>query len=765
MDPMKYEFVLPVGTVLKAHFKNQETGKWEDRSYTIEQVVNGRPLPKGQKIRPDDVVRPVLGQGGFGITYLASYLHKDQNNVFKNYYAIKEFFLKEHCWRDEGSTVMRYSPAAKENVENGLKEFKAEGERLYRICRGNRNIVNVNETFECNGTAYYAMEYIEGGSLRDVVRSQGSALGEGVALSYIRPICEAVQYIHENFGLLHCDIKPDNIMLRLDADGQPRVPVLIDFGISIHFNKKGEATTTHSSIGVSPGYSPQEQYQGLDVIMETREKARKDGLANLPLLPYEIDVYALGATLYYLVTGKDPDVASFSLESQLDKRLQTAGVSDRMRTVITSAMRQNPMSRTSTVKGFLQGFEERYSLPQGFILRGPNRSYQIMTGLMEEGSFFLRYEAVEYTKPQNVSGGITTKSQQYHIYECYDKTLHHRNRDESVGISERSTTTAFEAFHGLMGEKTGLEAPGEQVDAHGVMACEYFMANGTEYFVVRHGYKPPVDNFFTKLFASVGGLFGSKKLTTEKVISSKIDTQSMPTIPLVIGRLIDNMVYVEGGTFTMGATKEQPQNFVDECEKPVHQVTLSSYYIGKYEVTQEEWEAVMGSNPSYFKGPKRPVENVSWEDCQEFIRKLNLMTRQTFRLPTEAEWEFAARGGTGCRGTMYAGGSDIDSVAWYDVIWYKMGADSPDGTHPVGQKLPNELGLYDMSGNVLEWCNDWYGEYSSNPQTNPQGPSSGSGRVCRGGAWFDPYFLCRVSRRACGKPSRREYGLGLRLAR
>ena len=423
MDSEKYQYVLPAGTVLKAHFKNHETGKWEDRSYTIEQVVNGHPLPKGQKIRPDDDVRPVLGQGGFGITYLASYLHKDQNNVFKIYYAIKEFFLKEHCWRDEGSTVMRYSPAAKDNVENGLKEFKAEGERLYRICRGNRNIVNVNETFECNGTAYYAMEYIEGGSLRGVVRSQGSGLREGVALSYIRPICEAVQYIHEEYGLLHCDIKPDNIMLRLDDDAQPREPVLIDFGISIHFNKKGEATTTRSSIGgVSPGYSPQEQYLGLDVIMETREKARREGLADLPPLPYEIDVYALGATLYYLLTGKDPDVASFSLDSLIDKRLQSAGVSDRMRTAVTSAMRQNSMSRTSTVRGFLQGFEERYSLPQGFILRGPHRSYQVVTGLMEEGSGFLRYEAVVYIPPVANSGGVPTKSQHFHLYECFDKS-------------------------------------------------------------------------------------------------------------------------------------------------------------------------------------------------------------------------------------------------------------------------------------------------------------------------------------------------------
>ena len=506
MDNKKYEFVLPVGTVLKAHFKNNDTGKWEDRSYTIEQVVNGHPLRVGQKIRPGDDVRPVLGQGGFGITYLASYMHKDQNNVFKIYYAIKEFFLKEQCWRDEGGTQIRFSPAARENVEEGLKEFKAEGERLYRICRGNRNIVNVNETFECNGTAYYVMEYIEGGSLRDVVRSAGGGLSEGVALSYIRPICEAVRYIHEEYGLLHCDIKPDNIMLRLDADGQPREPVLIDFGISVHFNKKGEATTTHNSIGVSAGYSPQEQYQGLDVIMETREKARREGMASLPLLPYELDVYALGATLYYLLTGKDPDVASFSLESQLDKRLQSSGVGDRMRTTITSAMRQNPMVRTSTVKGFLQGFEERYSLPQGFVLRGPNRSYQVVTGLMEEGGGYLRYEAMVFTSPSNNSGGVPTKSQHYHLYECFDKSSHQRNRDESVGGKNAgAVSAALEGFHGVMLAKAGLKAVGEERTEGVVVYCEAFSANGTEYFVVRHGYKPPVENVFTKMKPAVVG--------------------------------------------------------------------------------------------------------------------------------------------------------------------------------------------------------------------------------------------------------------------
>ena len=502
MEEKKYNFVLPVSTTLNAHFKNNETGKWEDRTYTVEQVVNGHPLRAGQKIRPGDDVRPVLGQGGFGITYLVSYLHKDQNNFFKVYYAVKEFFLKEHCWRDKGSTEMRFSPAAQENVEEGLKEFRAEGERLYRICRGNRNIVKVNETFEANNTVYYVMEYIEGGSLRDVVRTKGSGLSEGVALSYIRPICEAVRFIHEEHGLLHCDIKPDNIMLRLDADGQPREPVLIDFGIAIHFNKKGEATTTHSSIGVSPGYSPQEQYQGLDVIMETHEKARAEGKNEMPPLPFELDVYALGATLYYLVTGVNPDVASFSLEGAMDRRLLSEGVSDRMRKVITSAMRQNPRLRTATVGRFLQGFEERYSLPQGFILKAPSRSYQVMTGLMEENVGYLRYEAVVFTKFLG-EGGNTTKTQQYHLYECFDKSSHRRNGDESVTVSnDTSALMTMEVFHELMLRKTGLEIPGEMKDANGAMVCEAFKTNGTEYFVVRHGYKPPVEKAFTKLFAA-----------------------------------------------------------------------------------------------------------------------------------------------------------------------------------------------------------------------------------------------------------------------
>ena len=226
------------------------------------------------------------------------------------------------------------------------------------------------------------------------------------------------------------------------------------------------------------------------------------------------------------------------------------------------------------------------------------------------------------------------------------------------------------------------------------------------------------------------------------------------SVPVKNGISID-MVKVEDGTFMMGATSEMQNPYDDE--KPVHQVTLTNnYYMGKYEVTQSLWLAVMGSNPSKFKGDYLPVEMVSWDDCQEFIGKLNSMTGRKFRLPTEAEWEYAARGGKKSRGYQYSGSSNISDVAWYD-------GNSGRKTRPVGTKQANELGIYDMSGNVYEWCQDWYGSYVSSPQTNPTGAVSGSRRVYRGGSWGSNARYCRSSFRHFDTPDNRSYYLGLRL--
>ena len=226
------------------------------------------------------------------------------------------------------------------------------------------------------------------------------------------------------------------------------------------------------------------------------------------------------------------------------------------------------------------------------------------------------------------------------------------------------------------------------------------------------------------------------------------------SIPVKDGISID-MVLVEAGTFTMGATPEMKDPYDDE--KPTHKVTLTNdYYIGKYEVTQALWQAVMGNNPSFFKGDNLPVEQVSWNDCQEFISKLNRITGKTFRLPTEAEWEYAARGGKKSRGYQYSGSNNISDVAWY-------GDNSGSKTHAVGSKQANDLGIYDMSGNVYEWCHDWYDNYSSSSQTNPTGATSGSFRVFRGGSWYYVARDCRSSCRGYITPGYRYYYLGLRL--
>ena len=238
-------------------------------------------------------------------------------------------------------------------------------------------------------------------------------------------------------------------------------------------------------------------------------------------------------------------------------------------------------------------------------------------------------------------------------------------------------------------------------------------------------------------------------------VPSNTISDDVITIPVKDGICIE-MVKVEGGTFMMGATSEMKNP--NSNEKPVHQVTLTNdYYMGKYEVTQALWQAVMGSNPSEYKGDNLPVETVSWNDCQKFISKLNSLTGRMFRLPTEAEWEYAARGGKESRGYQYSGSSNISDVAWYDE-------NSGSKTHPVGTKQANELGIYDMTGNVWEWCSDWYSSYSSSSQTNPTGSDSGSARVSRGGGWFNDASYCRLSVRFYYTPDFRLDILGLRLA-
>jgi formylglycine-generating enzyme required for sulfatase activity len=221
-----------------------------------------------------------------------------------------------------------------------------------------------------------------------------------------------------------------------------------------------------------------------------------------------------------------------------------------------------------------------------------------------------------------------------------------------------------------------------------------------------------------------------------------------------------DMSFVKGGTFMMGSDAGDAQ----ADEQPVHEVTLSDYYIGQTEVTQHLWQKVMGdnNNPSATKGNNLPVTNITWNEAQVFVQKLSEMTGMRFRLPTEAEWEYAARGGQKSKGYTYAGSNDIDQVAWYPGNCTQPQA--------VGMKQPNELGIYDMTGNVYEWCYDWYGPYSAEAQTNPLGPSSASNgyRIARGGCWQaqnigNDASYCRIANRGYANNGTERIGLRIVL--
>ena len=292
-------------------------------------------LPIGAKLHSPKrtyTIEKVLGQGGFGITYNVSANLKVDNVTIRTHFAIKEFFMSEACERDEHNSIC-YSSPVKDKVEESRKDFLAEAQRLNKISLEHPNIIHVNEVFEANNTVYYVMEYLDGGSLRNYVRQHG-ALSEHDALEMMKPIFKAVDFLHQN-RMTHLDIKPDNIMLKRDADSGKIIPVLIDFGLSKHYDKNGKPTSTLRVSGCSDGYAPMEQYVGI-----------------YSFTP-QADVYALAATLYKMVTGVTPPV---SIEVQ-DEGLPLAplnakNVSSATTTAIVNAMKSRPQ-RTQNIGAFL----------------------------------------------------------------------------------------------------------------------------------------------------------------------------------------------------------------------------------------------------------------------------------------------------------------------------------------------------------------------------------------------------------------------------
>lgn len=436
----------------KKEYKNALRPGYElvggDHAYTIEQV---------------------LGQGGFGITYRVTAKIKTGNITVKTRFAVKEFFPSD-CWRDPGSAVMKFSPNHEDEIKESLSDFINEGKRLQKICQKNSNIVNVNEVFEdkATGTAYFVMEYLAGGDLCSMVKSYGGGVSEATMMSILNPIANAVQFLHEN-NMLHLDIKPDNIVMRQSDDpNEADIPVLIDFGISVHFKKDGSPTTKNPNKGTSQGYSPTEQYAGVTHFAP------------------QYDIYALAATCFYMLAGCDPksafEVTSNDIRNELEGK-----ASERTIDAIVHGMRKDASDRPKTIGQFLKGFKESNAMRIGHIVKGRYQNY-LVVAVIEEKEDFILYKATTASATGADRSTHATMKTSYNLWEQFSPSLgDKRSKNGQVILASQTRpgwlipnqVARFESHqYGFKGGTNG-----------GALDCEYFV-NGTQYVAVREKYKP-----------------------------------------------------------------------------------------------------------------------------------------------------------------------------------------------------------------------------------------------------------------------------------
>ena len=582
--------------------------------FVNEQMLTVGTLLKGGEYR----VMRHIGSGGFGNTYEVEHTRLGKRM------AMKEFFMRGINQR-EGTTVTVSVAENKPTFEQMREKFYKEAQRLARL--EDLHIVSVNDFFEENGTVYYVMALIDGLSLAAVMKQQGKTFTEQEVRRILPQILAALRCVHRQ-SLFHLDIKPGNILQ--NADGHCW---LIDFGASKQMST-AESQTLSTSTGLcyTPGYAPTEQISG-----------------NVKRIGPWTDFYALGATVYHLLTGHVPPSPDDVFNDDAEAFDFPSDISAGLREVIVWLMQPRPKDRPQSV----DEIGERLKVPS------PVTPTPVMTE----------------RKPSDDT--IAAKPQ------TSEALLHDEKRPKVEKKQEE------------------IAAEEKEPDA-----------------------EPPSD--------------------------------IEPATAAAVRQIVDNMVEVMGGTFKMGREKQGFFSFLSTNDDQCHWVTLSSSFsIGKYPVTQKEWEAVMGYNHSACPGADRPVTNVSREEVMAFIGKLNRLTGLHFRLPTEAEWEYAARGGRKSKGYQYAGSDDLDEVGWYDV--------GEAGSYSVGKKAPNELGLYDMSGNVWEMCQDYYGPYDEEDAVDPKGDAYSDFYVQRGGCWINSEQECRVYYRGVGDGDAQST-LGFRLA-
>ena len=563
------------------------------------------------------------------------------------------------------------------------------------------NIVSVRHLVKDDYRYYVVMDYAEGETLAAYLSNHRKP-GEAVVLEVIRRIAAALDYAHGK-GMVHRDIKPGNVMVQIDGNNVKSVK-LLDFGLGLQIRKSFSRTTGQLTSG-TPAYKSPEQWD-----------PRRFGKPS-----FNSDQYSLVAMAYEMLSGNYPfaeydDMETFRVAVLNDAPERIDGIEDYVNNALQKALAKKPEDRFESCAAFVKAMEKKPEVEQ--LVQSPK--------MVEQPR-----QIVQPTVPpqQTVQSIVPLRP---------------------LGRQPRPAVPSQQTVQPTVSPKPTpqIVEPGENPSDKTSKRWMWIVA-----VVALMG-----------LLALIAGVLAEYALTVKSYQQGEDRVIEMNGVKMTLK-------YVKAGTFTMGSPSSEKDRYDSESQ---HRVTLTKdYWLGETEVTQEQYKAVMGRNPSYFsKGGKYPVETVSWKDAMAFCKRLtkaerangNLPDGYEYTLPTEAQWEYACRAGTT---TPFSFGSTLNYRANYDgnYPYGNVGKDRYlECTAEVGSYAPNDWGLYDMHGNVEEWCRDWYGDYPGGAVTDPQGPSSGSDRVIRGGSWLNRAVECRSASRSLNGPSYRNNHNGFRVA-
>ena len=645
---------------------------------------------------------------------------------------------------DDGILValkfLSYQPTKDKTQEDFLKQVKREVGTWIKAS-GHKNIVSVQDGFAFrNDTFVIVSEFAEGGSLGDWLQSQGGkspSLEKTVEI--MSEILDALTHLHSQQPdkIIHRDLKPDNILFKSG------VPCLTDFGVS-----RMSQTITQSIAQVAATSAGTPLYMS------------PESFNNQPA-SRSMDIWSAGVILYQLLSGDFPFYADnpFSLALEVisgnPPKLLPDDIPNEFKTVVAKALNKDVNHRYQTADEMKAGLKDALKKWEKAKYQ-PDPLIEIST---QSNKDTIIDDDFQFPPIQKLKD-----STQYEDEKA--RTLAETQKLPEIGPTEEAEIQPLTVGFVGLESKEDIQKKDDRENQRrkistiilaivGVVVIGFpllfFLSwakswGNSNQPIANNPTNHSVNNNANKSSNKPGNLPANKPTNLTSTDSSGSDSFTNS-----IGM---EFVKIPSGTFMMGSPESEKGRNIDETQ---HQVTISkSFYLGKYEVTQGQWKSVMGSNPSKFSGcgDNCPVEYVNWQDVDEFIKKLNAKNEGTYRLPTEAEWEFACRAGT----IGVYNGSNLNDLAWF-------GENSDNRTHPVGQKKANAWGLYDMHGNVYERVQDWYGNYPNGSVVDPKGQSTGTNLVVRGGGWGGDAVNVRAATRSSGSPGFRLSDVGFRLVK